>query len=137
MNSPHGGEHDANREKLLCFKCLAENEPFADQCVKCGNPFTGAFPTGVYGEMSTGKGGHYKMDFSPHSPLILMGVWVLFGIPFLLIPFIVHSMVKDQSPLWQFIIMVAGWLLCCFILIRYTMRYFKHNKGQRGNDGIE
>lgn len=119
---------DENGEKALCFKCLAENESFVSHCRKCGSPINASDVLGPFSDLSMGKGGHYKMDFRPHNPFILLGVWFLFGMPILIIPFIIYSMIKEHSPEWQFLFMGAAWIFCSFIVIRYTLRYFQIRK---------
>jgi len=73
---------DATRErgeKQLCLNCLAPNSQLANFCHDCGAPLSSFAATGPI-ESVFAEGHVYRQAVeSPRSWIVVVGVWVLFG----------------------------------------------------------
>ena len=66
-------------EKELCRGCLAPNEPEAPFCKACGAPLSSYASTAPF-ESVFAEGHVYRSAVErPHKPIVLLGIWVLFG----------------------------------------------------------
>jgi hypothetical protein len=80
-------------ERQLCLNCLSPNSPLANFCADCGAPLSSYAATGPL-ERVFAEGHVYRRAVAePKSLLVVIGVWVLFGMtvtagimPFLLTP---------------------------------------------------
>jgi hypothetical protein len=66
-------------EKQLCIGCLSPNETSAHFCAKCGAPLTSYAATGPF-EGRFAEGHVYRQATErPRSLLVVLGVWLFFG----------------------------------------------------------
>ena len=65
----------------LCPDCLAVNEPLAHFCGKCGTPMTAHAEIDPLGRIYAMGDTWWKATRRPSSPIILVGMWLIFGVP--------------------------------------------------------
>lgn len=67
-------------EKQLCLNCLAPNAQFANFCRDCGGPLTSFAATGPIESVFAEGHVYRKAVESPRSWIVLLGVWMIFGL---------------------------------------------------------
>src|SRR6516162_1962936 len=66
-------------EKQLCVSCMAQNEPSAHFCAKCGAPLTSYASTGPF-ESIFAEGSAYRAAAErPQKLVVVLGIWLIFG----------------------------------------------------------
>jgi len=125
-------ENDPKKENKVCPNCFSVNTNFANFCKKCMRPlgdFVNYDP--VNRILSTGWM-YRKSTSSPSSPIIFYGIWVLFGVPLLLmLPVLLQPM-----DIGIFLIIIPYIIVSSFILYK-TTRNYKINKKSSINQSAE
>ena len=63
----------------LCPNCLSENQPEAHFCVKCQSPLSSHAAIDPLGRIQATGDTYRKAIKQPSSPVVLIGMWLLFG----------------------------------------------------------
>ncbi|MBL9174588.1 MAG: zinc ribbon domain-containing protein [Verrucomicrobiales bacterium] len=74
---------DATPELPLCLGCAQPNDPAANFCSHCGAPMTSYASTGPFESLFAEGRAYREAADHPRSPVVVAGVWLLFGMMFL------------------------------------------------------
>lgn len=126
------------QEVALCQNCLAENRPDSHFCHKCNTPLSALASMDPIASIWSRGDTWRKAASRPYRPIILIGMWLLFGIPLLLILRLIAISFIDNPPEDIFSVEVliglggplAGVLLLAAILFKTTRNYLRQKKQQ-------
>lgn len=74
---------DAEVARPLCISCATPNDPVANFCQHCGAPMTSYASTGPFESLFSEGRAYREAADHPRSPVVVLGVWLLFGVMFL------------------------------------------------------
>jgi hypothetical protein len=74
---------DPEPARPLCISCATPNDPIANFCQHCGAPMTSYASTGPFESLFSEGRAYREAADHPRSPVVLVGVWLLFGVMFL------------------------------------------------------
>ena len=124
----------------LCPDCLAVNEPLAHFCSKCGTPMTSHAEIDPLGRIYAMGDTWWKATRRPSSPIILVGMWLIFGVPvFMLLIFLPvvlfdeYGISTGEGPLGALLGMLVILALIgvnAAVLIKATKNYLRHRTSQ-------
>lgn len=119
---------------MVCSSCAAPNDPLTDFCVECGAPI-GTFTNYDPLKHIYAQGWAYRKAVSSRyiKPIVLVGIWLIFGPMVLFIGIAVPQRLFDYwSPaeadtggVLSFLMTGGIWLLYAAILWRVTRNYWK------------
>jgi len=106
-----------------CPNCLTANDISADFCSECGHPIGNLVNLDPVSQIQSQ--GHLFREAAnkPRSPIILIGLWIYFGITFVgvtLVLFVSHN----DFPFLVNMLFIGIALLSCSILYKATKNYF-------------
>jgi ribosomal protein L40E len=139
MNHRDHSEAEANEqssgETVVCTGCVAINPARADYCSKCGAPLNSLLAFSPF-EQTLIEGFAYRRAVEgPASRMVLVGMWVLFGPAFVIVPFLIMPDLRriagpSDIPVFLFAHAESGvWvLLSALVLYRATANYFSKRK---------
>jgi hypothetical protein len=76
---------EENAELPVCLKCFQPNTPDKHFCVHCNAPLTTFATTAPYEHILAGGFAVRTASNAPTKPIILIGMWLLFGPAFLVL----------------------------------------------------
>ncbi len=139
---------EAKQDKPLCPNCLAVNDPKTYFCYKCGTPMSSHATIDPIASIWARGDTWRKAASRPTRPITLVGMWLLFGVPLLLLlyyVFLIGSM-EDFVSLESFItfgVLAAIIVLYGSILLKTTKNYYQLKKLEKSqppaseNDRLE
>ncbi|MFO1459420.1 MAG: zinc ribbon domain-containing protein [Verrucomicrobiota bacterium] len=74
---------DSEPARPLCISCATPNDPVANFCQHCGAPMTSYASTGPFESLFSEGRAYREAADHPRSAVVLVGVWLLFGVMFL------------------------------------------------------
>lgn len=74
---------DADLARPLCISCATPNDPVDNFCQHCGAPMTSYASTGPFESLFSEGRAYREAADHPRSLVVLLGVWLLFGVMFL------------------------------------------------------
>ena len=122
-----------NENRILCPSCGELCPEDAQFCPSCRSPITSYASTGPY-ESIFAEGAAYRAAFnSPTKPIVVVGVWLLFGpaaICGLIIIFdsLTRTSEFDASDMYTIILGVVFFLIGGYILSKTTRNYLKNKE---------
>ena len=109
-----------SEESQLCLSCTAPNDPASHFCRKCGAPLSSYASTGPF-EHLFAEGAVYRQAAErPRSLIVVVGVWLIFGISVL---GGLSLLVSGTSSLF-FLVLGAGILAISVAMIWKTTRNY-------------
>ena len=124
---------EGKQDEALCPHCLAANDPKAHFCYKCGTPMSSYATIDPIGSIWATGDTYRKATSRPTRPIILVGMWLIFGVPVLCYVFLV-AVWKVLRPLEGFIwfgVLVGVIVLYVAILLKTTKNYFRQMKFEK------
>lgn len=118
------------QEIPLCHNCLAENHPYFHFCHKCNTPLTAiASMDPVFSIWSRGNTWH-KAASRPYRPIILIGMWLLFGPRLVMLFYVIYSSGLLTYAVWPEALLTLGLfiayaVLLAAILFKTTRNYYR------------
>lgn len=82
QSNAHAGT-DAEPARPLCLSCATPNDPVANFCEHCGAPMTSYASTGPFESLFSEGRAYREAADHPRSLVVVLGVWLLFGVMFL------------------------------------------------------
>ena len=139
MESPENNEmidSAANQDKALCPNCLAANDPRDYFCCKCATPMSSHAAIDPIASIWARGDTWRKAASRPTRPITLVGMWLLFGVPLLLLLYYVFLMgsMEDFVSLDSFIafgVLTAIIVLYVAILLKTTRNYYRQKKSEK------
>jgi len=129
----------------LCPNCLAVNEPLAHFCRKCGTPMTSHAEIDPLGRIYAMGDTWWKATRRPSSPIILVGMWLIFGVPvfmlLILLPdvlFEAYGISIREVTLWRILAMLVILTLIgvyAAVLIKTTKNYLRRRNPKTNRAG--
>lgn len=117
---------DAEPARPLCISCATPNDPVANFCQHCGAPMTSYASTGPFESLFSEGRAYREAADHPRSPVVLLGVWLLFGVMFLGGLLLTTPAVKGD-----FLLAIPGALLMgvsLMMLVKTTRNYIAGRK---------
>src|ERR1700722_13210087 len=70
---------DESEERVICPNCFTPNSEREHFCRKCGTPLTSAAVPDPLGQIYSEGDTYRKAIASPTKPIVLIGMWLIFG----------------------------------------------------------
>jgi ribosomal protein L40E len=119
-------DSQAKQDTPLCPHCLAENDPKAHFCYKCGTPMSYHATVDPIASIWARGDTWRKAVSRPTRPITLVGMWLLFGVSSLLL---LHAMFFAGS--LEGIVSLEGFItvgLCTAMIVLYGCILVKTTK---------
>jgi len=127
----------------LCMTCLAPAEKLQHFCDQCGSPLTSHAAIDPVGQVRSVGSMVSKATSAPPRRIVLIGIWLIFGVPVVLMAFLFGTLgPPDSYGLLDFvlrIVLLLGVLgLYIAILVKTTRNYFRRkNEAEHAPRGDE
>jgi len=117
------------QECELCLNCLSPNPPETHFCSDCGAPLSSYAATGPF-ELLFAEGHVYRNAAEkPSKPVVLFGMWLIFGLlGFGGLPILLLSV--DDSSFSEVILAVLLLGLCPLVIAKTTRNYLRRKQFQ-------
>lgn len=67
-------------EQELCPQCLEQNRPGTNFCWNCGAPLSAYAATGPFERLFAEGNAYRRATEQPRRPIVVLGIWLIFGI---------------------------------------------------------
>ena len=95
-NTAHNEQSDATRDVPLCHNCLSPNDPRAYFCHKCNTPLSVLASMDPIARIWSMGDTWRKAASRPYRPIILIGMWLLFGTRLVVVLRYLHMMLVSN-----------------------------------------
>jgi len=129
----------------LCPNCLAVNEPLAHFCCKCGTPMTSHAEIDPLGRIYAMGDTWWKATRRPSSPIILVGMWLIFGVPVFMLLILLPSVLSEAygisirevtlGGIFGMVVILALIGVYAAVLIKATKNYFRRRAPKTNGAG--
>ena len=143
MNNAHDDkitDSQQQPEEALCPNCLTPNDPRAYFCRKCATPMSSFAVMDPIGSIWARGDTWHKAASRPTRPIILLGMWLMFGpLALFLLWFLLFYMFDEGTGLEAVItlgLVISLFVLYSTILLKTTRNYLRL-KASQPNEAID
>ena len=123
-------DDDWRARSVVCPHCAGSNPPRAAMCRHCMGPLTSMVNTDPMGSILTRGDVFSKAAGQPTKPIVLIGMWLIFGWPLALLGLmLVMALLGDlKAGLGGFMCLLVPSVFSVIVLRRTTRNYLRYRR---------